>query len=135
MPDCAVALAHNTATVAVVYVHKLAVPTLAVGPFVAPHLYQPVMLTDVERAHLLQAISDFVAKDRAAGAAFEIILDEDLNIADTIVARAKTLDASVIIMGTHAVRFDRWVLGSVAEKARTAVCPGWWFRPRRWRSR
>ena len=124
--DHAVALARwYRASIVVMYVHRLAVPTFAVGPFITPQAFQPIGLTDVERAHLLQGIGDFVAKDRAAGAAIELLLEEDLNVADAIVARAQTLAVDLIVIGTHGRSgFDRWVLGSVAEKVlRAALSP------------
>ncbi len=113
------------ATIVVMYVHRLNVPTFAVGPFIAPQTFQPIVLTDAERAHLLQGIGDFVAKDKAQGAPIEILLEEDVNVANAIVARAPALGVDLIVIGTHGRSgFDRWVLGSVAEKVlRTASSP------------
>ena len=124
--DFAVAMARwHGAQVTALYVHQLTVPALAAAPFMAPELIQPARLTDAERAHLNQALTSFVAPDRAAGTSVETLVEEDFDVARTIVDRAAELGASALVLGTHGRSgLQRWLLGSTAEKVlRLAACP------------
>jgi nucleotide-binding universal stress UspA family protein len=116
--DVAVALSRWCgASVSVMYVHRQAVPTFAVGPFIAPEAFQPIALTDAERAHLLQGLRDFVVKQHEARVSIEILLEESVNVAEAIVGRAQTLGVDLIVLGTHGRSgLERWTLGSIAEK-------------------
>src|SRR6266536_1217917 len=66
--DYAIALARwHRAPVTVLYVHRLTVPAMSIGPYMAAEAVQPMFLTADERAHLAKALEQFVADDRGAG--------------------------------------------------------------------
>jgi nucleotide-binding universal stress UspA family protein len=108
----------------VLHVHRLAMPVTGIGPYVA-EMVQPAVLTDEERSQLLGTLKDLVEPARAGGVAVEILLDEGLNVAQTVEERAQSLPADLITLGTHGrTGFQRLVLGSVAERVlRVARCP------------
>ncbi len=113
------------AAMTVMHVHQVSLPSFAVGPVVAPQALLPVVLTDEDRDAVLRAIDAFVAEDRAAGREIEGVVEEAVNVPAAIVAKAGSLPADMIAIGTHGrTGFDRLVLGSVTEKVlRTAPCP------------
>ena len=124
--DYAVMLARwYRARLSVVYVHQLSTPVYGVS-YLGPEGLQPIVLTELERRHLLDRLEKEVAEDRtAAHLDIETALDEEANVAEAIVSRARTTSADVIVIGTHGRSgFERLVLGSVAEKVlRKAACP------------
>jgi nucleotide-binding universal stress UspA family protein len=111
------------ASLSLLHVHRLALPVAGIGLSVAE--MQPVVLTDHERSQLLAALNDMAQPARAGGAPVEILLDEGLNVAQTIEERAQSLSVDFITLGTHGrTGFQRLVLGSVAERVlRVARCP------------
>ena len=112
------------ATLYVLHVHRLAMPTTGIGPYVAEAV-QPQVLTERERSQLSGSLRELVEPARAGGAAVEILLDEGLNVAQTVEERAQALSVDLITLGTHGrTGFQRLVLGSVAERVlRVARCP------------
>jgi nucleotide-binding universal stress UspA family protein len=124
--DHAVALARwYGAGLSVLHVHQLSMPVYGVS-YIGPEALQPIVLTDLERRHLLERLDTYVAADRdAAKVEIETLLDEDVNVPDAILSRARSTGADVIALGTHGRSgFQRLVLGSIAEKVlRKACCP------------
>jgi nucleotide-binding universal stress UspA family protein len=124
--DYAVALSRwHRATVTALYVHRLAIPVMSIGPYTAGQAMQPMFLTAGERAHLSGALDRFVASDREAGTEVRTQLDEDFDVAGAIVSRARELSATTIVVGTHGrTGVPRWLVGSIAERVvRTADGP------------
>ena len=63
---------------------------------------RPIVLTELERRQLLDRLEKEVAEDRtAAHLDIETALDEEANVAEAIVSRARTTSADVIVIGTH----------------------------------
>jgi nucleotide-binding universal stress UspA family protein len=124
--DHAVALARwYGAGLSVLHVHQLSMPVYGVS-YMGPEGLPPIVLTDLEREHLLERLDTYVAADRdAAKVEIETLLDEDVNVPDAILSRARSTGADVIALGTHGRSgFQRLVLGSIAEKVlRKACCP------------
>ena len=124
--DYAVMLARwYHARLSVVHVHQLSMPVYGVS-YLGPEGLQPIVLTELERRQLLDRLEKEVAEDRtAAHLDIETALDEEANVAEAIVSRARTTPADVIVIGTHGRSgFERLILGSVAEKVlRKAACP------------
>jgi nucleotide-binding universal stress UspA family protein len=106
------------------------VTLLHVSPIMPVAAYAPmsgmppyVGLTPDTRQALMRAMRDF-----AAGGQMSVPIDFEIaegHAAAAIVARASELSADLLVLGTHGRSgFDRWVLGSVAEKVlRKAPCP------------
>ncbi|MBM3818816.1 MAG: universal stress protein [Acidimicrobiia bacterium] len=111
--------------VTVLHVHRLTTPVYAVAPVTMPVGAQVLTLTAAETAHLLDALEEFVAPERGQGTAVETALEQDFDVADAVLARAGTMRADLIVLGTHGRSgFQRFMLGSVAEKLlRRADCP------------
>jgi len=124
--DHAVVLArHYDARLSVLHVHQLSMPVYGVS-YMGPEGLQPIVLTDLERQQLLERLDTYVAADRAAtDVEIETVLDETVNVADDILARARSSSVDLITLGTHGRSgFQRLVLGSIAEKVlRKACCP------------
>lgn len=124
--DHAVAIARwYHAAITVLHVHRVPMPSFAVGPVMAPEAFLPAMLSEEERVSLRRVVEEFAAAEGASGVAIDVLVDEALNIADAVVTRASELPADLIAIGTHGRSgFNRLVLGSVTEKVvRTAPCP------------
>lgn len=86
-------------------------------------LMPPAVLTSEQRTSLLASLKEFAADDAAA-------LPVRLEVAEghpasTILERACSMPADLLVMGTHGRSgFERLILGSVTEKVlRRAVCP------------
>jgi nucleotide-binding universal stress UspA family protein len=94
----------------------------AVGEF--PYLPNPGLLDPQERERLSRDLEREAAAARAAGVVVQTVL-RDGRPAEEIVAAATAMAAGLVVMGTHGRGgFERWVLGSVAEKVlRQAPCP------------
>ncbi len=122
----AVALARwYNAALSVLHVQRLVPPPYAFGDVVVPEAFLPAALSDDDRTQALRAVREFVADDVASGLAVEVLVAEGVSVADAILAQAESLHADLIAMGTHGrTGFNRWVLGSVAERVlRTASPP------------
>jgi nucleotide-binding universal stress UspA family protein len=124
--DQAIALARwYDARLSVLHVHRLSMPVYGVS-YMGPEGLQPIVLTDLERQQLLEQLEAHVAGDRvSAHVKIETLLDEAMNVPDTILSRARSSSVDLIVLGTHGRSgFQRLVLGSVAEKVlRKACCP------------
>ena len=81
-------------------------------------------LTTEARDALRQSLCRFAGRDADAAARQEFEIAEG-GTAETILARASALPADLLVLGTHGRSgFERWVLGSVAERVlRLASCP------------
>jgi nucleotide-binding universal stress UspA family protein len=85
--------------------------------------FEPVF-PPVDRDQLLAETKAFAAAEGAVGVAVEAIVREGA-AAREIVDQAREMAADLIVLGTHGRSgFERFLLGSVAEKVlRTAPCP------------
>lgn len=81
-------------------------------------------ITTEEREALLAAMKRFAEDDMAADISIELEIGEGSTAAE-ILAKAETLPADLVVMGTHGRSgFERLVLGSVTERVvRKASCP------------
>lgn len=108
----------------VAVLHVLHSPVLPESPAIvgagALTAFPPIARRESVDAHL----EELVERVRGAGVKAEAILD-DGNPAARVLETAATLAADLIVMGTHGVTgFERFMLGSVAEKVlRKASCP------------
>ena len=124
--DHAVAFARwYKARVTVLHAHQIAMPNLGM-PYVGPTSLEPFVLTETDRRELLDRLDEYVAADRASsGVDIETVIDEAVSAPAAILQHASTDNADLIVIGTHGRSgFDRFVLGSVAEKVlRKSCCP------------
>lgn len=112
--------ARSGAEITAQHVTAASLPPTAAFPQVRPLL--PLDPTVLER--LRAELACFVAPSRTADIPLHTVVTEGSAVAE-IIREAEELDADLIVMGTHGVGgFERWVLGSVAEKVlRKAPCP------------
>lgn len=82
------------------------------------------VLTPEARDALRESLCRFAGHDAGPAARREFEIAEG-GTAETILARASALPADLVVLGTHGRSgFERWVLGSVAERVlRLAPCP------------
>jgi nucleotide-binding universal stress UspA family protein len=86
--------------------------------------FPPLAPVDPERQRVVrEELERFVAPAEASGPLVETFL-RDGDPADEILAHAAETDVDLIVLGVHGRRgFERWMLGSVAERvARRASC-------------
>jgi nucleotide-binding universal stress UspA family protein len=86
-------------------------------------LMPPTMLTREQEAALMTALKEFAAQEVGQEPVrFEVAEGDP---ASTILERACSMPADLLVMGTHGRSgFERFILGSIAEKVlRRAVCP------------
>ena len=97
-------------------------PVAAFGP--GPVTFQPIVLTAVDRDQLLADTKAFIEAEAAPGVAIDAVVREG-NTTEEILDQAGSMNADVIVMGTHGrAGFERLLLGSVTEKVlRKAPCP------------
>jgi nucleotide-binding universal stress UspA family protein len=120
--DHAIAIARwYNSTVTVLHVFSPA-PVAAVGP--GPMVFEPIVLTSVDREQLLADVKAFAETKRAPGVAIDALLREG-NTAGEILEQTTSTKADLLVIGTHGRSgFERLLLGSVAEKVlRKASCP------------
>lgn len=120
--DHAVAIARwYGSTVTVLHVVSPA-PVAAYAP--GPLVYEPMLLTTVDREQVLANVRRFVDAESAPGVVMESRVRDGL-AAGEILEFAIEMDADLLVIGTHGRSgFERLVLGSVAEKVlRKARCP------------
>jgi nucleotide-binding universal stress UspA family protein len=122
--DHAVAIAHRYgSSVTALHVYTSLVPALVVDP--GPDMAVPVLLTDVDREQLVAEAHRFVNAESAADVPIEVVLADATDVPREILARAGTLGADLVVIGSHGRSgFEHLVLGSVTEKVlRKAMCP------------
>ena len=120
--DHAIAIARwYESTVTVLHVFSPA-PVAAFGP--GPVVFEPIVLTAVDRDQLLADTKAFAETESAPGITIEAVVREG-NTAAEILEQATGMKADLLVIGTHGRSgFERLVLGSVAEKVlRKASCP------------
>jgi nucleotide-binding universal stress UspA family protein len=84
-----------------------------------------MVLTPADRERLTTAMARFVETANASGVPTEIAIGQGTSAANEILQQADAMRADLLTIGTHGRSgFDRFVLGSVAEKVlRRADCP------------
>jgi nucleotide-binding universal stress UspA family protein len=84
-----------------------------------------MVLTPADRERLTTAMARFVETANASGVPIEIAIGQGTSAANQILQQANAMHADLLTIGTHGRSgFDRFVLGSVAEKVlRRADCP------------
>jgi nucleotide-binding universal stress UspA family protein len=112
------------AELTLVHVNPFFLPTGGGAPY-TPYSSHGVPADAATRAVLLDALQAAAQPVRAAGLEPKVILLEG-DPSDEILRQAHTTATDLIVMGTHGLRgFDRWILGSVAnrvaQRARCAV--------------
>ena len=109
------------ATVTALHVFSPA-PVAAFGP--GPVIFEPIVLTPVDRDQLLADTKAFAETEGAAGITIEAAVREG-NTAGEILEQAISMKADFLVIATHGRSgFERLLLGSVAEKVlRKANCP------------
>jgi nucleotide-binding universal stress UspA family protein len=120
--DHAIAIARwYESTVSVLHVFSPA-PVAAFGP--GSVVFEPIVLTAVDRDQLLAATTAFAKAESAPGVAIEAVVREG-NTASEILQQATSIEADLLVIGTHGRSgLERLLLGSVAEKVlRKASCP------------
>jgi nucleotide-binding universal stress UspA family protein len=120
--DNAIAIARwYQARVTVLYVCS-PVPVAAIGP--GQVVFEPIVLTPVDRDQLLADTKAFADTEGAPGVAVDPVV-RDGTAAAEILDQASDMKADLLVIGTHGRSgFERFVLGSVAEKVlRKASCP------------
>lgn len=120
--DHAIAIARwYESAVTVLHVFS-SVPVAAFGP--GPAVFEPIVLTPVDRDQLLADVKAFAATESAPGVRIDAIVRQG-NTAGEILEQATSMKADLLVIGTHGrTGFERLVLGSVAERVlRKATCP------------
>ena len=121
--DHAIAIARwYESTVTVLHVFSPA-PVAAFGP--GPVVFEPIVLTPVDRDQLLADTKAFAETESAPGITIEAVVREG-NTAAEILEQAASMKADLLVIGTHGRSgFERLLLGSVAEKVlREGQLPG-----------
>ena len=120
--DHAVAIARwYESTISVLHVFSPA-PVAAFGP--GPVVFEPIVLTPVDRDLLLADVKAFAETESAPGITIDAVVREG-STASEILEQATGMPADLLVIGTHGRSgFERLVLGSVAERVlRKASCP------------
>ena len=120
--DHAIAIARwYESTVTALHVFSPA-PVAAWGP--GPVVFEPIVLTAVDREQLLADTKGFIEAESAPGIAIDAVVREG-NTAAEILNQATSMNADLLVIGTHGRSgFERLLLGSVAETVlRKACCP------------
>jgi nucleotide-binding universal stress UspA family protein len=120
--DHAIAIARwYEATVTVLHVFSPA-PVAAMGP--GPMVFEPIVLTPVDRDQLLADVKAFAQAESAPGITIDAVVREG-HTAGEVLKQAASMKADLLVIGTHGRSgFERLLLGSVAEKVlRKASCP------------
>ena len=127
--DHAIAIARwYESTVTALHVFSAA-PVAAWGP--GPVIFQPIVLTAVDREQLLTDTKGFIEAESAPGVAIDAVVREGSTAAE-ILDQASSMNADLVVIGTHGRSgFERLALGSIAEKVlRQARCPVMTVPPR-----
>jgi nucleotide-binding universal stress UspA family protein len=109
------------ATITVFHVASM-MPTIAYAPAgpAVPPVWQPV----ANRERMLAALKQFAGADAGSVVPLEFEVAEGTPAVE-ILAKTQSLPSDLLVLGTHGLAgFDRFLLGSVAEKVlRKAACP------------
>jgi nucleotide-binding universal stress UspA family protein len=120
--DHAIAIARwYESTITVLHVFSIA-PAVANASGTA--VFEPIVLTNVDREQLLGDVRRFAEAESAPPTAVRAMVLEG-NAANEILNHAAEMKADLLVMGTHGRSgFERLVLGSITEKVlRKARCP------------
>lgn len=120
--DHAIAIARwYESTVTVLHVSPSA-QAAPVGP--GPVVFEPILLSAVDRDRLLADTKAFASTESAPGITIDAAVREG-SVAAEILEHAETMQANLLVIGTHGRSgFERLLLGSVAERVlRKARCP------------
>jgi nucleotide-binding universal stress UspA family protein len=120
--DHAIAIARwYESTVTVLHVFPAA-PAAAVGP--GPVVFDPILLSPIERDKLLADTKAFAAAGRPHDIPIKAVVREGSAAAE-ILEQVEAMKADLVVVGTHGRSgFERVLLGSVAERVlRKASCP------------
>jgi nucleotide-binding universal stress UspA family protein len=91
------------------------VPVAAYGP--GPVVFEPIILTAVDRDQLLADTKAFIEAEAAPGVALDAVIREG-NPAAEIVDQATGMNADLLVMGTHGRSgFDRLLSGRWLKKS------------------
>jgi nucleotide-binding universal stress UspA family protein len=87
---------------------------------------------ELARRHIAELVQDVQKKHGTLGLERVAVYATVGDPAERIIALADSLDADLIVVGTHGRKgLSRWVMGSVAEQVmRRASCGVWVIRPR-----
>ena len=111
--DYTLALAKQHGALASV-IHVL--PDVLGDPEIYPYLSEPVLPSGETRDRAFEQLGKFVHRARQLELAVDVFL-EDGDVVDKVVAKANSLPADLIVMGTHGRRgFGRLLMGSVTER-------------------
>ena len=103
--------------------HVIAPPPVpAFGP--GPVMFEPAMMTSVDREQVIATLDQFVRAEAAPGVAIASAVREG-SAATEVLAQAGEMNADLVTIGTHGRSgFERLLLGSVTEKVlQKAPCP------------
>jgi len=107
--------------------HVVSPPFMPMPPvlFAEAPSRRPAALTDTEAEEITAHLRAWLAATSQPPRETDVIVEEASQPAAQIVARAASLPADLIVLGTHGRSgFDRLLLGSVTEKVlRKSVCP------------
>ena len=120
--DHAIAIARwYGSTVTALHVFSPA-PVAAYGS--GPVIFEPMVLTAVDRDQLLADTKAFIESEKAPGVPLDAVVREGQAAAE-ILNQAASMNADLLVIGTHGRSgFERLLLGSVAERVlRKASCP------------
>jgi nucleotide-binding universal stress UspA family protein len=122
--DRAVAVARSCGAELTV-LHVLPVPSAVPALPYGPEGPGPFGFEAVDRDRALAELSRFLAAERSIGVPLHYKTAESPSVQKEILMQASRLSADLVVMGTHGRSgFDRFVLGSVAEKTlRTSRVP------------
>jgi nucleotide-binding universal stress UspA family protein len=109
------------ATITVYHVTRM-MPAVAYAP--PGPVFPPVWQTVADREQMLAALQQFATAEAGSVVPLEFEVAEG-NPATEILAQAEAMSSDLLVLGTHGLSgFDRFLLGSVAEKVlRKAICP------------
>ena len=104
--------------------HVIAPPLLLQPPILFAELPKNTTLTEAELQALEAQLGAWLEPANRTGVKTDMLFDEG-NPAASILEHASSLQADLLVMGTHGLSgFERLMLGSVAEKVlRKATCP------------
>lgn len=104
------------ASVSALHVRQTGVPSPAVDPLIVPVAVPPVVVTEEDRGAALRRLHEFIAAGKAYDAKIDSRVDDAVDIASAILARANAVHADLIALGTNGQSSPHaGKLGSVAS--------------------